>query len=59
VVAVYSAEGVRDESLNAAVGKALMGGPMQWMSVKRVRRDKHDPTASCWIHGPTACWSTA
>ncbi len=59
VVAVYSAVGVRDEELSARVGKALMGGPMQWASVKRLRRDAHESTSSCWLHGPTSCWSTA
>lgn len=59
VVAVYSALGVRDENLSAQVGKALMGGPMQWMSVKRLRRDAHEPTSTCWLHAPTSCWSTA
>jgi protein-L-isoaspartate(D-aspartate) O-methyltransferase len=59
VVAVYSALGVRDENLSASVGKALMGGPMQWMSVKRVRRDVHESTSTCWLHAPTCCWSTS
>jgi len=59
VVAVYSALGVRDEELNVRVGKALMGGPMQWMSVKRLRRDAHDESASCWLHSASCCWSTA
>ena len=59
VVAIYSAIGVRDDELNARVGKALMGGPMQWVAVKRLRRDAHEPAASCWLHGPTWCWSTA
>jgi len=57
VVAIYSAIGVRDEELNARVGKALMGGPAQWAAVKRLRRDQHDLGPSCWLHGPTACWS--
>src|SRR5262245_19628829 len=59
VAAVYSALGVRDEVLNARVGKALMGGPMQWMSVMRPRRDVHDESPSCWLHNPTCCWSTS
>ena len=59
VVAVYSALSVRDEDLNTRVGKALMGGPMQWMSVKRLRRDAHDESPSCWLHSATCCWSTS
>ena len=58
VVAIYSAIGLRDETLNARVGKALMGGPMQWAAVKHLRRDPHDESSSCWLHGPTWCWST-
>jgi protein-L-isoaspartate(D-aspartate) O-methyltransferase len=59
VVALYSAVGLRDESLNERVGKALMGGPTQWQTVRHLRRDAHEPSASCWLHGPTCCWSTA
>ena len=57
VVAIYSAIGLRDETLNARVGKALMGGPMQWAAVKYLRRDLHDESSSCWLHGPTWCWA--
>ncbi len=58
IVAIYSAVGVRDESLNAQVGKALMGGPMQWATVKHLRRDAHEPSFTCWLHTPNSCWST-
>lgn len=58
IVAIYSAVGVRDESLNAQVGKALMGGPMQWATVKHLRRDAHEPSSACWLHGSTWCWTT-
>ena len=57
IVAIYSAIGLRDDTLNARVGKALMGGPMQWAAVKHLRRDPHEESASCWIHGSTWCWS--
>ena len=57
VVAIYSAIGLRDETLNARVGKALMGGPTQWAAVKHLRRDPHDESSSCWLHGPTWCWA--
>jgi protein-L-isoaspartate(D-aspartate) O-methyltransferase len=57
MVAIYSAIGLRDDALNARVGKALMGGPMQWAAVKRLRRDPHDESSSCWLHGPTWCWT--
>jgi protein-L-isoaspartate(D-aspartate) O-methyltransferase len=59
MVSIYSAVGVRDESVNARLGKALMGGPMQWAAVKRLRRDAHEPSSSCWLHGSGWCWTTA
>jgi protein-L-isoaspartate(D-aspartate) O-methyltransferase len=58
VVAIYSAIGVRDDKMNDRLGKAMMGGPTQWQTVKRLRRDAHEPDASCWLHGPTFCIST-
>jgi protein-L-isoaspartate(D-aspartate) O-methyltransferase len=58
IVAIYSAIGLRDGTLNTQVGKALMGGPMQWAAVTHLRRDPHEPSSSCWLHGPTWCWST-
>jgi protein-L-isoaspartate(D-aspartate) O-methyltransferase len=55
IVAVYSAEGLRDEAMNERVGKALMGGPMSWQRVKRLRRDAHQESPACWLHGETFC----
>jgi hypothetical protein len=26
-------------------------------SFKRLRRDAHEPDASCWLHGDTFCFS--
>lgn len=57
VVAIYSAVGVRDESLNERLGKAMMAGPAMWMAVSRLRRDAHDASASCWLHGDGWCLS--
>jgi protein-L-isoaspartate(D-aspartate) O-methyltransferase len=57
VVAIYSAVGVRDESLNERLGKAMMAGPAKWMSVTRLRRDAHEASASCWLHGDGWCLS--
>jgi protein-L-isoaspartate(D-aspartate) O-methyltransferase len=56
VVAIYSAVGLRDDALNEALGKALMRGP--FAPVKRLRRDPHEVTTSCWLHGPTFCLTT-
>jgi len=58
VVAVYSAVGIRNPTLNDEIGKALMAGPARWSAVKRLRRDPHEPDASCWLHGPACCLST-
>ncbi len=56
VAAVYSALGIRDDEMNERIGKALTGGPAQWMAVKRLRRDSHEPDASCWLHGRSCCF---
>ncbi len=59
MVAIYSAVGLRDEDMNARLGKALMAGPMQWMAVRKIRRDAHEASSSCWLHGDGFCVSTA
>jgi protein-L-isoaspartate(D-aspartate) O-methyltransferase len=57
LVAVYSAIGIRDDSLSERIGKALMGGPQRWQAVRELRRDPHEPTDSCWLHLPSCCFS--
>ena len=59
MVAVYSALGVRDPQMNERIGKALMIGPQKWQTVKRLRRDPHEASDACWLHGNTFCFSTA
>lgn len=54
-VAIYSAIGIRDEWLNAALGKAMMAGPQRALEVARLRRDAHDPGVACWLHGHGFC----
>jgi protein-L-isoaspartate(D-aspartate) O-methyltransferase len=56
-VAIYSAVGIRDEALNTQIGKKMMAGPQQWSAVTRLRRDPHDPSPSCWLHGSHFCLS--
>jgi protein-L-isoaspartate(D-aspartate) O-methyltransferase len=56
-VMVYSALGVRDESMNAPIGRAIAAGPARWDAVSRLRRDPHEPDATCWLHGATCCFS--
>jgi protein-L-isoaspartate(D-aspartate) O-methyltransferase len=55
VVAIYSAVGLRDAEMNTRLGKAMMSGPARWQAIKRLRRDAHEPAATCWLHGPTFC----
>jgi len=57
-IAIFTAVGIRDESLNQSLGKAMMAGPAQWGAVKRLRRDPHEASPSCWLHGATFCLST-
>ena len=54
-VAIYSLKDVRDEKLGAAVGQAMMTGAL--LKVTRIRRDPHEPSASCAVHGPATCLS--
>jgi protein-L-isoaspartate(D-aspartate) O-methyltransferase len=53
-VAIYSLRDVRDEKLGTALGQALMSGAL--MKATRIRRDPHEPSTSCALHGP-ACLS--
>ena len=54
-VSVYSGVGLRDEALNAQLGAAMMRSPFPTFS--RLRRDPHDASPSCWLHGPAFCFS--
>jgi protein-L-isoaspartate(D-aspartate) O-methyltransferase len=58
VVAIYSALGVRDAALSERLGTIMMSGPMRWQSVTRLRRDPHDESPACWLHGQQFCFST-
>jgi protein-L-isoaspartate(D-aspartate) O-methyltransferase len=59
LVSIYSAVGVRDDTLNEKLGKAMMAGPAQWQAVARLRRDAHEPSATCWFHTERCCLSRA
>jgi protein-L-isoaspartate(D-aspartate) O-methyltransferase len=56
-IAIYSGIGLRDDALNAALGKALMRAPFP--PLKRLRRDPHDQTEACWLHAEGFCFSMA
>jgi hypothetical protein len=36
----------------------MMAGPMRWQALKRLRRDSHDESPACWLHGERICFST-
>ncbi len=54
-VAIYSCAGVRDPGLNESIKAAFMKGV--WYTVRRLRRDIHDITSTCWLHGNDFCLS--
>jgi protein-L-isoaspartate(D-aspartate) O-methyltransferase len=56
-VAIFNAVGVRDDGLNADLGRALQ--KMPFPPLKRLRRDPHDRSDACWLHGATFCLTTA
>jgi protein-L-isoaspartate(D-aspartate) O-methyltransferase len=58
VVAIFSAIGVRDAELSDRLGKVMMAGPMRWQALNRLRRDSHDESPACWLHGERFCFST-
>ena len=55
-VAIYSLIGARDPQRQPALGKAMMDG--SFMRVKRLRRDPHEPEATCLVHADSVCLSS-
>ncbi len=56
MTAIYSGVGLRDDRLNDRIREAFMKGGLPVFT--RMRRDPHEPAASCWLHGDTFCFST-
>jgi protein-L-isoaspartate(D-aspartate) O-methyltransferase len=54
-VAIFSALGVRDEGINAELGRALARSPFP--RIQRLRRDAHARTDACWLHSDRFCFS--
>ena len=54
-VAIYSALGLRDDSINALIGQTLAKSP--YAPIKTLRRDPHAAAGSCWLHAPGFCLS--
>jgi protein-L-isoaspartate(D-aspartate) O-methyltransferase len=56
-VKIFPCLGARDPQSNAQVQEAFRRGT--WAAVQSLRRDPHDPTDACWLHGSDFCLSTA
>lgn len=56
-VAIFSCTGARDPQREPLVKTALMKGAL--MKVRSVRRDAHEPSDACVVHGPDSCLSSA
>ena len=54
-VAIYSAVGLRDESMNEKIGQALSRLPFP--RLQKLRLDPHEAGPACWLHGATVCLS--
>ncbi|HYT77493.1 MAG TPA: methyltransferase domain-containing protein [Vicinamibacterales bacterium] len=52
-VAIFSAVALRDDGLNTEIGKALSKHPFP--PLKRLRRDGHEKSDSCWMHAASFC----
>lgn len=55
-VGIFSCTSVRDAEMNGLIGKALAEGAMA--KVRSLRRDAHEQTDSCVVHGDAVCWSS-
>lgn len=54
-VVIYSLQGIRDETHAQALAKAMMSAA--FMKVRRIRRETHEQSPTCWLHGATVCIS--
>jgi protein-L-isoaspartate(D-aspartate) O-methyltransferase len=55
-VRIFPCIGARDAEMNEKLREALRGGA--WQAVESLRRDPHEPTGTCWLHGRAFCLST-
>ncbi len=56
-VAIYNAVSLRDDGLAPQLGAAMQKQPFP--PLKRLRRDAHAPSPSCWLHRDGCCLATA
>jgi protein-L-isoaspartate(D-aspartate) O-methyltransferase len=54
-VAIYSAIGLRDRSIEAALGQAMRR--TSFPNLTQLRRDAHEQSEACWLHGERFCLS--
>jgi protein-L-isoaspartate(D-aspartate) O-methyltransferase len=52
-VTVFHCIGSRDNEANTRLREAMMRGG--WQSVQSLRRDRHDASDACWLHGEDFC----
>jgi protein-L-isoaspartate(D-aspartate) O-methyltransferase len=55
-VDIFPCIGARDPQLNDQLQDAFRRGT--WAAVQSLRRDPHDSTEACWLHGSDFCLST-
>src|SRR6266849_9812229 len=53
---IFPCIGSRDEQANQQLRDAMKLGT--WGSVQSLRREAHEPSGSCWLHGDNFCLST-
>jgi len=55
-VMIFPCIGSRDEEANQRLRDAMKLGT--WGSVQSLRREAHEATDTCWLHGDNFCLST-
>jgi protein-L-isoaspartate(D-aspartate) O-methyltransferase len=56
-VNMFPCVGARDPEINDRLQETFRRGT--WAAVQSLRRDPHDPTEACWLHGKDFCLSTS
>jgi protein-L-isoaspartate(D-aspartate) O-methyltransferase len=56
-VAIYSCTSLRTPETEPLLRKAFT--TQSFLKLRSLRRDAHEPAASCLVHGPTLCLSSA
>jgi protein-L-isoaspartate(D-aspartate) O-methyltransferase len=55
-VGIFACIGARDDESQSHLQKAFASG--NWEAVRSLRRDAHEATGTCWLHGEECCLST-